>query len=337
MNELTIESLVKDRRVAFVFGDPAGAKAMIAVWKLFSKNGSAILLSDRQQSFYNDLSVNVTLVISKSDLFSKLDSFGPQVIFTGTSFPASLEINSLKYAQNKNISSASFIDHWTNMKLRFIEKNDNLVLPDVIFVINRKARDIAINEGLPRDKIFISTNPYYTVLESWQPINDRRSINFLLNFEEERRYIVYAPEPLAKFKLERKYGFNEYSILKEINHIISSLNMTHDYKIRMVYKIHPNTTLDEVSNSIMFNLGTIPEYIQLVDNVDFNHLLFYSSGVFGFFSNSLIEASFLGTPAFRILYKLENGLEDPLLGLNIGVCIDSLDKLKNEIHQIFTT
>jgi hypothetical protein len=336
LKQITIEKFLKGKRVALVFGDPAGAKAMIAAFKLFSLRHSAILLSDRQHSFYTDLSVNVVSVSSVEDLFIKLDLFGPQIILTGTSYPDSIEIHSLKYAQSKKIESASFIDHWTNMKVRFIDKNGTTRLPDVIFVIDKVAFDFALKEGLPSEKISISKNPYYTLLESWRPVFDRSSINALLNFKQQWKYIVFAPEPLAKFNLEKKYGFNEYDVLKDINHIISSLNMTHDYKIRMVYKTHPNITLDEVSNSIRFNLGTIPEYIHLVDKVDINHLMFYSSGVFGFFSNSLIEASFMGTPTFRILYKLENGLEDPLLGLNIGVCIDSLDKLSNEIHQIFT-
>ena len=329
-----IDNLVKNKKVALVFSDPAGAKAMIAISKKYTHNDMTILLSDRSYPFYKDMNADVIIIKDENDFFLALDSFNPQVILTGTSMPVSIELKGLRYAKKNNIQSASFIDHWTNIKMRFIDKDDVLILPDAIFVINQKAYDLAIKDELPEQRLSITSNPYYEWLASWRPDKDRAAIYALLKLEQDKQYIVYAPEPLAKFNLDVKYGFNEYDGLKEIDQVISAQSQNSIKKTVLVYKLHPNVTKKEVYNSIKLYLGIFPEYIKIVSNIDLNHLAYYSSGVFGFFSNSLIETSRIGVPVYRVVYKLMNIEDDPLLGLDIGEKVDSYKKLNEVIYQI---
>ena len=185
-----IRNIVENKRVAFVFGDPAGAKAMIAISKLFCYNNNFLLISDRYFTFFEEMGVEVSILTNEYLLFSELNSFKPQLIFTGTSLPTSIELKSLKYGKFNNINTASFVDHWTNIKKRFIDENKNLIIPDKIFVIDDNAYDLAIKDGLPKKQIVVASNPYYNWLMTWKPSIKRSSFYKLLDFNPKVEYIL---------------------------------------------------------------------------------------------------------------------------------------------------
>lgn len=330
-----IGDIVKNKRIAFVFGDPAGAKAMIAISKLFNSDiEEDLLLCDRSYSFFKEMYSDVCILKDENQLFDKLNSFKPQLIFTGTSLPISLELKCLKFGKKNNIQSAVFIDHYTNLKKRFIDEDNNLLLPDNIYVIDKRAYDLAVKDGLPDSCINIISNPYYEWLSAWVPTKSRNSIYEQLNLQVGINYIVFAPEPLDKFNLREKYGFSEYDVLKDIDEIICN----HSIKsIKLIFKPHPNISKEEVESIVNSTFGCIPQYMSIVSDIDFNHLIYYSSAVFGFFSNSMIEASKLGSTTFRILYKLYDFVDDPLNGLEVGMIINSRTKLSKIINQIAVT
>ena len=68
----------------------------------------------------------------------------------------------INWANQLGLPSISIIDHWSWYRKRF-ELNNQLVLPDFIFVNDDIAYDDALSEGLPSEKIVIAGNP---VLES---------------------------------------------------------------------------------------------------------------------------------------------------------------------------
>jgi len=328
-----IRNIVENKRVAFVFGDPAGAKAIIAISKLFCYYNNFVLISDRHFTFFEEMDVEVSILTNEHLLFSELNSFKPQLIFTGTSLPTSFELKSLKYGKFNNINTASFVDHWTNIKKRFIDENNDLTIPNKIFVIDNNAYDLAVKEGLPKKQIEVASNPYYNWLLTWKPSIKRNSFYQLLGLSPKADYILYAPEPLDKFNLKDKYGFNEYDILNDIDKIFKSNLKKNSKELKIIFKPHPNISEEEVLNAIIYFLGYVPEYLILISNVDFNHLIYYSSFVLGFFSNSLIEASILGKSTFRVLYKLNRIENDPLSGNNVGVKIDSFAKFHEILNK----
>lgn len=330
---LLIRNIVENKRIAFVFGDPAGAKAMIAISKLICYSNQFLLISDRSYSFFSEIDADVSIVINEDDLLSKLANFAPQLIFTGTSLPVSVELKSLKYGKLNNIETFSFVDHWTNIKERFIDEKGRLIIPDKVYVIDNNAYNIAVKDGLPEKQIEVISNPYYNWLSAWKPKTDRNSFHQLLGINHDAAYIVYAPEPLDKFNLKEKYGFNEYDVLNDLDKIYKTYLANSDTGLRIIFKLHPNVSKEEVSNAISLNLGYMPDYLILISDVDFNHLIYYSSLVIGFFSNSLIEASILGKPTFRLLYKLNRIENDPLNGKGIGIRIDSLREFSEIFYQ----
>ena len=76
---------IKGQRGIFVFSDPAGAKACLALVKSL-KNKEVLIISDRKYSFYSEFNLEVYLSTEKSTT-EWFDFFKPDFVFTGTSMP----------------------------------------------------------------------------------------------------------------------------------------------------------------------------------------------------------------------------------------------------------
>lgn len=331
-----LKNILRSKRVIFVFSDPAGAKAMLAAWQLCKDIiGKCLIISDRVYPFFCEMNADVTLVASDNKLFSLIDFFKPDLIFTGTSLPVSLELKSIEYARQHKITSGSFVDHWTNLRKRFISSKGELILPNFICLIDRKAFDLATKEGLSSSDLLITSNPYYDWLSLWKPTISPCDIYNQLKINDNTRYLVYAPEPIHKFKLKDKYGFDEYEVLKDIDEGLKLLVNHKSKDIKLVFKLHPNVDMEEAFKMSSLALGRIPDHMIIVSDIDFNHLIYYSSGIIGFFSNSLIEAKLLRVPTFRILYKLKHFERDPLEDKEVGEVINKKTELFEVINKLF--
>lgn len=326
---------LRDKKVLFVFGDAAGAKSLLAiVQNLKLSNSTFYLFSDRYHSFYQ----NFNLIVNIEELnvvydFIKKES--PEIIFTGTSLPGKFEVNILRYAIGNKINCFSFIDHWVNFKERFTSDGE-LYLPNKIFVIDQRAIDLAIAEGVPREKLFLFKSPYQEWLKNWNPNQGRAELLAMLGLGADIRFILYAPEPIQKYGLSSKYGFDEFQILEEIIAVFQA-NLHAGGRIpntMLVYKVHPNCSIEE-TNFLLSSMSLLDFPILKLTDLDFNSLAFYSSGVLGFFSNSIVEASILGVPTFRLLHRMVENCEDPLMHLDVGIKIDKNKALVELINSLF--
>ena len=303
---------IENKRGLFIFGDPAGAKACLSIgYKLNSDLN--LILSNRVYPFYENFNITVENS-AKRTIEEWFDYHNPDYLFTGTSIPNKNELLFIKEAQLRNIKTYSFVDHWINIKERF-KLNDDYVYPSEICLIDTKAKEIAISEGIPAEIIQVTDNPYYHYLKNWHPPCSKIEMLAQLKLKSETEYILYAPEPFTTFDLQKKYGFDEVSGLL---HIINALNELKNSNLHIVVKAHPNQN-HEIFDTIIQNTN-----VSYVTDFDLNLLLYYSKCVFGFFSNSLIEASLMNCTIYRILIDLKNPALDPLRELRIG------KKIKNK-------
>ena len=151
-------------KILFVFSDPGGAKPLLA---LAEKYPESIVVSDRDFFFYKDFHVNVR--IADSNYEKIINQYKPSLVVTGTSYRSEIEKKFHLLCAQKNIPCYGFVDHWTSMRVRFEQSDGSLLIPDKVFVLDGRARELAIAAGIPFDKIFISGNPYHTWLENWKP------------------------------------------------------------------------------------------------------------------------------------------------------------------------
>jgi hypothetical protein len=298
-----LRSWTENRRVLAAFSDPAGAKAVLAF--LCSKKCYAetiTVVSDRHYSFYDDFGHIVHKVGDKSlsEWLQRAD-----VLITGTSYPVRLEVDLIEAARRIGILSISFVDHWTNLALRF-ESQGQRITPQVICVVDARARDLALSEGLFEEELLIFGNPYHQYLRSWQPHLSRNDFLGQIGLEKCRQYLLYVPEPLSTFGLRSKYGFDEAEGLKLL---LKAMEMLGDSEICLVVKGHPNQH-HELLETIIKQSG-FRNSIYLRDGRT-DLFSYYAVAVAGHFSNALIEAELLSKIIIRVLPHGKIEYVDPL-------------------------
>ncbi len=296
----------------FVFSDPAGAKAVLAQAYFLQKENLLSdfkIISDRKYDFFADFGLEV-LPYSEEEENELVKNFFPNFIFTGTSYTSKIELKFIEQATKHDILSVAFIDHWTNFRNRFLW-DEKFVLPNEIWVIDEKAKNLAIQDSLPAEKLQIVGNPYYDFLKIWKPDIPKEVLLRSIDLPENASYILYVPEPLSQVGGIEKFGFDEYEVLHQI---IAELSEKFSVTLQgfLLVKPHPNHQLGKFEEII----AKAPQNILLLDSkTPINLLMFYADCVVGLFSNALIEGKLIGAKVIRLLPErckielMENDIE----------------------------
>ncbi|MCS7029739.1 MAG: hypothetical protein NZ519_13350, partial [Bacteroidia bacterium] len=223
----------------FVFSDPAGAKAVLAKAYFLQKEkklSDLKIISDRKYDFFAEFGLEV-LSYNESEEIKWIQDFKPDFVFTGTSYTSKIELKFIEQAVKQNILSVAFIDHWTNFYSRFVW-NDKVIFPDKIWVIDEKAKNLAIQENLPQEKLQIVGNPYYEFLKIWKPNLSKEDFLRTIGLDACVSYVLYVPEPLSQVGGVEKFGFDEYEVLEElICYFKKKYVSSHKF---LLVKPHPN-------------------------------------------------------------------------------------------------
>lgn len=218
----------KDKRKIAVFAHDAGAAELI----------SSYLKSKKIPNIKFCLKGPAIKIFEKK--FKKIqNSKMPQVfkdtelIITGTSWDSHHDLKAIYLANKLSINSATFIDHYTNYKQRFI-KNNKLILPKLIYVTDKYSYQ-KFKENFKNFKnICLIKNTYFEELKTYfkSTVSKKK--------KKKNLDILYLTEPISQMaqKLHSNknyYGFDEYQallfFLKKMNKI---------KKIRITIKLHPS-------------------------------------------------------------------------------------------------
>lgn len=299
--------------ILFVFSDPGGAKPCLA---LIEENNiqNAVAVSDKRHSFYIDFTTKVQIL--EGNFQELIDLVQPTLIFTGTSYTSNIEKNFIRIATNKNISCYSFVDHWTSFIKRFSGTDGKIILPDQIWVIDKRAKQLAINDGIPADRILITGNPYYEWLKKWKPSITKKLFVKNLGLEDNQKFLLFAPDPLSNVDGQNIYGIDE------ISGTLALISLFHNNQIKLqdwivLIKTHPNQDRIKLESIIPENAS----FKLLPADVDTNTVMFYADLVMGFFSSLLIEANIMNRKIIRFFptpVKI-----DPIAELNIGTLVNN--------------
>lgn len=147
-NNKTQLPLILKSPIAVVCHD-AGAANLIYAWLnywmelgLLEKIKLRFLINGPSENEWKKKSLKINDAIFYSE--SEYESFliGVNSIITGTGWASSLEHTARKKARLLKIPCVAVLDHWVNYKERF-ERNDEIVLPDEIWVSDQYANEIA--------------------------------------------------------------------------------------------------------------------------------------------------------------------------------------------------
>lgn len=279
------------RHIAFVFSDTAGANACMALEKMCKKENdiSTFLVSNKKFSSSGFSHVNFTEIIPS------FKNLGIDCVFTGTSHPSSsnyFEVNCIKKAVSEGIYTISFIDHWVNFKLRFDGLNVS-EYPDEIWVVDETAKQLAVSEGLPEEKIVVKSNPYhYYLKKQWQSKYRNKSYLKNLGIPITGFHILFAPDPLSLRNGKEKAGFTEEDALEDILSFLSELGKD----VCLIIKCHPLQNAEVLKRIVEENKH---ENCFLIKEADTVELIHAADVVVGFYSNLLLEAEALNKKVIR--------------------------------------
>jgi len=297
----------------FIFSDPGGAKPLLSMICQHKHTLEEVkIISDRTYNFFNDFGLPVSQ--PSPDIEDDFLYFKPDFVFTGTSYSSKIELNYISKANEKNIPSFSFIDHWTAIRKRF-DNNGTEVFPGHILVIDEHAKQQGIVLGIDESKLIITGNPYYDWLRQWKPVVSKKDFLSSIGVNPNKKILVYAPDPLSNINGIETYGFDELSATNTLVHFF----INHHKELKdwiVLVKAHPNQNRELLKKitSIHASFYLLPE------NIDTNTTIYFADVVMGFFSSFLIEADIMHKPVLRFLnVPIKN---DPIAELNIGSIVD---------------
>lgn len=308
------------------FSDPAGAKACLALAAILEREGFAGKLSafsNKSYDFYADWHMPVTVVSEGEESFHNVL---PDWIFTGTSHPDSsggFEWKLLKQAQEQGIFSVAFVDHWTSIGLRFQLKGET-VLPDEIWLIDEHAKEAALRDGLPENRLRIRPNPYLEyIARYWQPQLNMKTILAEAGINATR-YVLYAPDPVSLRNANGEWLFDEYSALADLLQATAGIP-----GLAVLVKPHPLQDMEALRkqmNSLSCEKDVSVAFAPRIDNLE---LMNGAALIVGFHSNFLIEAAALDKKILRYFPNSEE--KDAIAHLSIGEKIGNALSLNNKV------
>lgn len=218
--------------------------------------------------------------------------FEPSAVLTGTSRYYSLDRIFLKLAKKYNKFSISVLDDWSNYKLRFLDNNNELILPCIICCMDDLAVNEAIYDGLPSQILVVTGSPYLSKLFDKRSTIVEQNLE-LLGIKENATKILFISETHAEDfgddigvgKMGDFLGYTEKSALNDIIEIISKLNI----ECNVIEKLHPSSKILETN----FYTKEKINYLQIRD-LDLHKLIYYSDLVIGMRSIALLESAIFG-------------------------------------------
>lgn len=286
------------RKVLVVAHDPGGANAVaVTAANLreseFVVDAYAIGPAQRQ---YERLGVEYLALEDVRILKGDLPSY--DLLLVGTSAEDRSEIILLEMARQFSVPSLAVLDYWANYKARFmldLQDVDSVVLPDVITALDQHCAVEMVEEGLPKERIVISGQPYF----GWLCRHDVRSGSVL----ESAKRVLFAsqPHPAASEVLET---------------LINVLAENRNFQ-ELLVRFHPRQTdiADSVAlleaSGLCYHIDSSPDVLTTLKSCD---------RVIGLSSVILIESALMGVPACSFLPRpWENTLKTNGYGLTIPV------------------
>jgi hypothetical protein len=314
MSSEILRPKLKDNSL-FAFSDPGGAKPLLALIEQEALERCTVI-SDRVYPFYKNFKARVEPADERPAEI--LDRIKPAQLFTATSYRSDLEKNIRVEAMRRGVHCTAYVDHWTEMRSRF-ELKGEVTFPDEVWVIDVRAREIAIDAGIPASTIVIAGNPYQDWLAKWKPAETREAFARDARLNPFEKWLMFAPDPLTNVGGKERYGFDEITVLRELADLFESDKRPNGWQL--LVKLHPNQRMELIK-------GLIPDSANiriLPYDTDTNTCLYHSDIAMGFFSSALIEARVLGTPVLRYIpVEQEN---DPIAYLNIGNTVNNCTTL----------
>ena len=256
----------KNKNIGIVCND-AGSANIIIYWIKKYKYNYFIKATGPAKKIFLEIipklifEKKLSTVIKKSDL-----------IISGTSAKSNIDHKARYLSKENKKKVIGLLDHWTLYKEGFTYKN-KILLPDEIWVTNKKAFNIAKNKF--RKKILLKKNllEYYVSR---------------LKQKKDYKNFLYILEPLNK-KIEFKLLLKFFNFIKKNNL---------QKKINLIFKIHPSENISKYKNFISKNYNS---NYKIINSNNIIKIIDWSDVVFGLRSYALVLSLKANREVFTLL------------------------------------
>ena len=323
----------------FVFSDPAGANAVLALVDQLIKEGKKqnedFIVFTNSKGVFNQKYNGLVQRVDFSDNFAKtmINKFKPNYLFTATS------TNDFEHRWRKlvnkdeGIKTIAFIDHWTNYIERFTFK-DEIVFADEIWVVNQTAKKEAIEAGIPQELIKVTSNPYYEKVSSFTPRIPKTEFFNKYQLDPNKQVVLFISDDIKRsFPKDEKgdcvLGFDEFTVLKDVLIAFKELENKIDWhNYQLVIKLHPRSEPNKFDQLLKEFSPNELDYSQ-IQNCDPLFLNYFSDIILGMFSNMVIEAMLMGKKVLRV--QIGQKGDDLMKFGEKAVFVSNKNKLKEQL------
>ncbi len=265
-----------------------------------------------------------------------------KLIITGAALGNSIDNQLIKWAKKNNIATIGIIENWSNLELRYLDKN-KYTYPNHIFVNDLFCKEKLINFGAIKSNIHICGN----ILLEQQTKEFKKNKNFYKFNLKNKKKLIFISQPLKEdfgSRTIQKLGYNEFKVL---NLIKQKLSLYYELSI----KLHPRDNLlkyDSFTNN--FKILKRKKFTEIVNNYDLiigmNSMLLIELGLIRdnvFSLMPLKKNEFIGT-RLKIIKDIEHLVIDkkfvsnsPKFKLNKSpkLLTNSLQKTLEKINYIY--
>jgi len=329
-----------------IYAREAGGVAAIApvCEALFKKEIEPLVLSkDHGIDFFCRHNLNcIELPVFDSNVLNQLvhNTFKslPDIIFTSAASLPTLDMTERylwRWGQEKGIHTVGLVDQWQNFGLRFSGVSDNerlAYLPESIFVMDELAKNEMVEEGIPKERIFVTGQPAFDKIieDNTVLLQKSDSIKDDANISENFKIVMFVAESLKKDFGDR-LGYDEQSTIEFLgNHLHDICNSSDDEKIILIVKLHPENKKEEFD----WILTKWPSFEKRIIENEFSsyEMIAISDIIVGMTSIMLIEAILIDK--ISVSLQLNSRIDSQLIATKVGAI--PFIKNRNEGRQILS-
>ena len=307
--------------VVAVAGDPGGAEALAPVLERLLGDGRVrpALFPYREAIRLWEArglrAAPLTGALSRDAARDLLAREQAKALVTGSSVnPDQLERVFIAAARDLGIPSLSILDFWTNYRRRWADPAGDLSdLPDIIAVMDDRARAEMVAEGFPAERIEVTGQPAFDRLPRMRAgftRGRRDAVRKGLGLAPGEAFVLFASQPVSSLSGESAEnplfpGYTERSVIPAVIRALDRIGHAEGRKIACVLRPHPR----EKAGDLRRWKG---EHIRVLvqEGGDRLETAMAADLVTGMTSVLLLEACYLGTPVVSI--QPSPRLPDPL-------------------------
>lgn len=304
--------------VIAICGDPGGANAIAPVIEVLRAEGRVTVqalaylqgcdLWTKRNIKFDEVPEN----IPKATIVDILRGQNVKLLLVGTSLnPVELEKQFIAAANDIGLPSLAVLDFWSNYGRRFSDADGNLVyIPDLIAVMDERARDEMMAEGFDPEQLVIAGQPAFDDLVMWRSrftSAKRQAIRNALGAGSGELLILFASQPLSVLygtdpQNPLYPGYTEQEVLRTLVNALDHIAEQSGQKIVLAIRPHPRERVESF-NTVKCRTA----HLVLSTDGESRDIAMASDLVIGMNTVLLVEACYLGC----LVVSLQPGLRIP--------------------------